>query len=80
MFEGRVEEAKALYLAYKEEVIVLKRRNRLWEQVIAGDFAEFRKACVTHPMIADVEKGLGISPTVEQWRGLLDRRNSSTNT
>jgi hypothetical protein len=24
-------------------------------------------------MMADVEKGLGNSPTVEQWRGLLDR-------
>jgi hypothetical protein len=33
----------------------------LWEQVIAEDFAEFRKAGLTHPMMADIEKELGVS-------------------
>jgi hypothetical protein len=28
---------------------------------IAEDFAEFRKAGLTHPMMADIEKELGIS-------------------
>jgi hypothetical protein len=59
MFIGHDKEAKALYLAYKGEV--LKSNNRLWEQVIADDFAEFRKAGLTRPMMADVEKELGIS-------------------
>lgn len=60
MFIGHVEEAKALYLAHKGEV--LKSDNKLWEQVIVEDFAEFRKADLTHPMMADIEKALGVSP------------------
>ena len=35
---------------------------RLWEQCIAEDLAEFRKAGLTHPMMADIEKELGVSP------------------
>jgi hypothetical protein len=35
--------------------------KKLWEQAIAEDFAEFRKVGLTHPMMADVEKELGIS-------------------
>jgi hypothetical protein len=34
---------------------------RLWEHVVAEDFAEFRKAGLTHPMMADIEKELGVS-------------------
>jgi hypothetical protein len=35
---------------------------RLGERVVAEDFAEFRKAGLTHPMMADIEKELGVSP------------------
>jgi hypothetical protein len=35
---------------------------RLWERVIVEDFAEFRKAGLTHPMMAHIEKKLGVSP------------------
>jgi len=59
MFMGHDEEAKALYLAHKGEVI--KQNNWLWEQNVAEDFAEFRKAGLTNPMMADIEKELGIS-------------------
>ena len=52
MFIGREEECKALYLAHKGEAI----HGKLWERVIAEDFAEFRKAGLTHPMMADIEK------------------------
>jgi hypothetical protein len=38
------------------------RDDRLWERVIGQDFAEFRKAGLTNPMMADLEKELGISP------------------
>ena len=34
---------------------------RLWERIIVEDFAEFRNAGLTHPMMADIEKELGIS-------------------
>jgi hypothetical protein len=36
--------------------------GQLWEHVIAEDFVEFRKASLTHPMMADIEKELGVSP------------------
>ena len=58
MFLGRGEEAKALYLAHKGEVSM---SGKLWEQVIVEDFAKFREAGLTHPMMADIEKELGIS-------------------
>jgi hypothetical protein len=59
MFMGRRGEAKALYLAHKGEVI--KQYNKLWERLIAEDFADFRKHGLTNPMMADIEKELGIS-------------------
>ena len=35
--------------------------STLWERAVAEDFAEFRKAGLTHPMMADIEKELGVS-------------------
>jgi hypothetical protein len=59
MFLGRQEEAKALYLAYKGRIVA--EDGTSWETAIASDFADFRKADMTHPMMADIEKELGIS-------------------
>jgi TPR repeat protein len=61
MFLGRGQESKALYLAYKGELLSGQDR-KLWEQVIVEDFAEFRKAGLMHPMMAEIEKELGVSP------------------
>ena len=61
MFVGRGEEAKALYLAHKGKLLS-EQDARLWERIIVEDFAEFRKAGLTHPMMADIEKELGVSP------------------
>ena len=61
MFLGRGEEAKALYLIYKGKPIP-DQKGKLWERAIAEDFAEFRKAGLTHPMMADIEKELGVLP------------------
>jgi hypothetical protein len=60
MFTGHDEEAKALYLAHKGET-VSEGGNDLWEQVIADDFTKFSKAGLTHPLIADIAKELGVS-------------------
>jgi uncharacterized protein len=60
MFLERAKEAKALYLAHKGEQLP-DQDNELWEQVIADDFVELRKAGMTHPMMADIEKELGVS-------------------
>jgi TPR repeat protein len=57
---GREEESKALYLAHKGKPIS-ERDTRLWELVIVEDFAEFGKAGLTHPMMADIEKEFGVS-------------------
>jgi len=59
MFTGHDEEAKALYLAHKGKV--REPSGKLWEQIIAQDFAEFSKAGLTHPMMPDIERELGIS-------------------
>jgi hypothetical protein len=57
----RGKEAKALYVAHKGKPIS-EQETQLWESAIAEDFAEFRKAGVTHPMMAEIEKELGVSP------------------
>jgi hypothetical protein len=63
MFLERRGESKAPYLAHKGKSIQgWGADGKLWERVIAQDFTEFRKADVTHPMMADIEKELGISP------------------
>jgi hypothetical protein len=61
MFMERGDEAKALYLAHKGRPMS-EADNRLWELVIVDDFAELRKADLTHPMMVDIEKELGVSP------------------
>ena len=58
MFLSRQEEAEALYLAYKGKLF---SDGASWESSIADDFAEFRKAGLTHPMMADIEKKLNVS-------------------
>jgi hypothetical protein len=61
MFLGRGEDAKALYLSHKGKPLP-GQHGRLWERAIVQDFAAFRKAGLTHPMMADIEKELGVSP------------------
>ena len=61
MFLGRGEESEALYLAHKGERVSDEDRS-LWERVIAKDFADLRKAGLTHPMMVEIEKKLGVSP------------------
>ncbi len=61
MFLGRAEEAKEIYLAHKGERISAPDGD-LWDGVIAEDFRELGKAGLTHPMMAEIEKRLGVSP------------------
>ena len=60
MFLKRGKESKALYLAHKGKP-VSAQDDKLWERVIAEDFAELRKWGLTHPMMAGIEKELGVS-------------------
>ena len=62
MFLERGGESKALYLAHKGKTIRGWGADRkLWERVIAEDFAELRKAGLRRPMMAEIEKELGVS-------------------
>jgi hypothetical protein len=58
MFLERGKESKAIYLAYKGKPMS-QQDAKLWERVIAEDFAELRKAGLAHPMMAEIEKELG---------------------
>jgi TPR repeat protein len=60
MFLGHENDCKALHLAHKGKS--LEQDGKLWERAIVEDFAEFRKAGLTHPTMADIEKELGVSP------------------
>jgi TPR repeat protein len=61
MFLGRRRDSEAIYFGHKGERVA-GADNKPWERAIADDFAEFRKAGLTHPMMADIEKKLGVSP------------------
>jgi predicted Zn-dependent protease len=64
MFLERSEEAQALYLAHKGKPIS-EQDSKLWERVIAEDFAEFRKAALTHPMMGRNRQGVGRLPLMD---------------
>ena len=54
MFLARVDEARALYLQYRGEKNVAA--DKPWETVVLEDFAELRKAGLTHPLMDEIEK------------------------
>jgi tetratricopeptide (TPR) repeat protein len=54
MFLARVDEARALYLQYRGEKNVMEDKS--WDTVVLGDFAELRKAGLTHPLMDEIEK------------------------
>jgi tetratricopeptide (TPR) repeat protein len=53
MFLGRVDEARAVYLRYRGENV---QNGKAWETVVLEDFAELRKAGLTHPLMDEIEK------------------------
>jgi hypothetical protein len=61
MFLGRGEASRALYLANRGKLIS-GADGQLWERVILEDFVELRNAGLTHPMMAEIERLLGVSP------------------
>ena len=57
MFLNRTDEARALYLSHKDEP-VHDNDNKTWRQVIAEDFAEFRKVGLVNPLMEEIESAL----------------------
>ena len=54
MFLNRTDEARALYLSHRDEPIC-DCDKRPWRQAALDDFAEFRKAGLTHPLMTEIE-------------------------
>jgi hypothetical protein len=54
MFLDRIDEARALYLQYRETKNVEKEKS--WETVVLEDFAELRKTGLTSPLMDEMEK------------------------
>jgi len=54
MFLGQIEEAKALYLKYRDQTDV--QDGKSWKVVIHEDFAELRKAGLNNLLIDEIEK------------------------
>lgn len=52
MFMGRLEEARAAYLAHKGERVA--EGGGLWEDELLNDFGEFEKRGLTHPFMNEV--------------------------
>ena len=54
MFLGRAEEARALYLKYRGKKNVDGEKS--WEASVLDDFAEMRKAGLTHRLMTEIER------------------------
>jgi len=54
MFLNRTDEARALYLSHRDEPIA-EGDKRTWRQAVLDGFAQFRKAGLTHPLMAEIE-------------------------
>jgi tetratricopeptide (TPR) repeat protein len=71
MFLARVDEARGLYLQYRGTKNV---QGESWEGVILDDFAELRKAALTHPLMDTRLRRSSLQ--VADWIGL--QRTSNT--
>lgn len=56
MFLGRTDEARALYLKYRGTPL---RKDKPWEAAVLEDFAAFRKAGLSNPLMDEIEKEFG---------------------
>jgi hypothetical protein len=56
MFLDRVDEARTAYLRYRGETNV--QDDKTWETVVLEDFADLRKAGLTHPLMQEIEKAI----------------------
>src|SRR5262249_55634767 len=54
MFLGRIEEARAIYLAHRGARNVVGEKS--WETALLEDFADLRAAKLTHPLMDEIEQ------------------------
>jgi tetratricopeptide (TPR) repeat protein len=56
MFLGRVEEARAIYLAHRGARNASASGEKSWETAVLEDFAELRAAKLAHPLMDEIEQ------------------------
>jgi lipoprotein NlpI len=56
MFVGRIEEARAIYLAHRGARNASDSGEKSWETAVLEDFAELRAAKLTHPLMDEIEQ------------------------
>jgi hypothetical protein len=54
MFLGRLDEARAIFLAYRGKTVKLD--GDTWERTIHDDFTEMRAATLNHPLMNEIER------------------------
>jgi hypothetical protein len=54
MFAGRTDEARGLYLKYRDQKDVVNGQS--WQTIVLEDFSGLRKAGLTNPLMDEVEK------------------------
>ena len=57
MFLDRTDEARALYLSHKDE-LVGENEEKAWRQTIAGDFADSANSGLVNPLMEEIEDDL----------------------
>jgi hypothetical protein len=57
MFQGRIDEARTLYLAHRDEMIP-ENDNKSWRREITEDFTALRKAGLIEPLMDEIETAL----------------------
>jgi tetratricopeptide (TPR) repeat protein len=63
MFLGRVDEARTLYLQHRDAPKT--EETPAWVDMVLFDFAEMRKAGLTHPLMDEIETQFGQAKTAE---------------
>jgi eukaryotic-like serine/threonine-protein kinase len=58
MFLGRIEEARAIYLAHRGEQVA----GMLWEKLVLEDFEGLRKAGLSHPLMDEIQTTFAAKP------------------
>jgi predicted Zn-dependent protease len=56
MFLGRVEEARAIYLAHRGARNASASGEKSWETAVLEDFADLRAAKLAHPLMDEIEQ------------------------
>jgi tetratricopeptide (TPR) repeat protein/CHAT domain-containing protein len=74
LFMGRAREARAIYLAYKNKPMSMTDMD-MWQDVVARDVADLKKAGLDYPAVAKIARELGgkATPSGQDLRDLSQK-------